>query len=351
MNAKKRLLLIGAGPTSSLISYNIAKNAKLKNAVDIHVFEKSRGIGGRFSTSRSTKNPDCLADLGAQYLTQNQSNQSMKPYFDTLTQHNLVRPLETSSIPGFRAAPKKSHYACVNGTSSIVKHFFEQAAVKKADIVFDCRVIKISPAASGKVEVTTEKQGIDTFDLVISTMPVPQILQLENSSELISDLDMKRNLSMVKYSTRFALGLFFDDEIRLASSTQPLNFIENDTVLRYWSIENVKRTGSFSGPTSVVVHTSIQYGAANVDVDNLKPQLFEKAVSIIPEAASIPNDSVKSHKWRYSQVLESYAGKPGCINLKDSIFAAGDGFSESGFEGCIYSAEKAVSAIEAALNL
>ncbi|CAL8074601.1 unnamed protein product [Orchesella dallaii] len=353
MNAKKKLLLIGAGPTSSLISYNIAKNAKLKNAVDIHVFEKSRGIGGRFATSRSTKNPDCLADLGAQYLTQSQSKQSLKPYFETLTKAALVRPLETSAIPGFRVDPTKSHYACVKGTSSIVKHFFEQASLEKTDMVFDCRVIKISKAEPGKVEVTTEKQGTSTFDIVISTMPVPQILQLENSSELLADLDMKRNLSMVKYSTRFALGLFFDAEIRLASSAQPLNFIENDPVFRYWSIENLKRTGTYNEPTSVVLHTNINYGAENAeeDKDALKPQLLEKTVEIIPEAASIPLDSVKSHKWRYSQVLESYAEKPGCIKLSDNIYAAGDGFSESGFEGCIYSAERAVAMIEASMNL
>ncbi len=52
-------------------------------------------------------------------------------------------------------------------------------------MIFNQRVTKIKPLASGKVEVTAENEAKNMFDIVISTMPVPQILQLDNSKELI----------------------------------------------------------------------------------------------------------------------------------------------------------------------
>lgn len=83
MSNKKTLLLIGAGPTSSLISYGINSNATLRNSIDIHVWEKAGGIGGRFSTSRSSKNSECYADLGAQYLTRSLDHPTSSSYFDS----------------------------------------------------------------------------------------------------------------------------------------------------------------------------------------------------------------------------------------------------------------------------
>ncbi len=80
--ARKKLLLLGAGPPSSLLAYNLQKSSKLKDVFDVHVWEKSRGIGGRFSTSRNPKNPiSSYADLGAQYLTCSSELQFSKPYF------------------------------------------------------------------------------------------------------------------------------------------------------------------------------------------------------------------------------------------------------------------------------
>jgi len=79
---KKKLLLIGAGPTSSLIAYNVKTCPLLSEAFEISVWEKAKGTGGRFATSRSPSNPKCYADLGAQYLTWSGKTFS-QPYFES----------------------------------------------------------------------------------------------------------------------------------------------------------------------------------------------------------------------------------------------------------------------------
>ena len=64
-----RLLIVGAGLTGSGTSALIKRRLPTTN-VDINIWEKSRGIGGRMTTHR---NEDGLGsvDLGAQYLTKN----------------------------------------------------------------------------------------------------------------------------------------------------------------------------------------------------------------------------------------------------------------------------------------
>jgi len=79
----KKLLIIGAGPTSSLIAYNISCCPQLKNLLDVHIWDKARGAGGRFSTSRSPNNDQCKVDLGAQYLTYSPGQEAdTKKYYD-----------------------------------------------------------------------------------------------------------------------------------------------------------------------------------------------------------------------------------------------------------------------------
>ena len=65
--APYRMLIVGAGLTASVTSALIKQHLP-NQSVEVHVWEKSRGIGGRMNTNRS---PDGQAtvDLGAQYIT------------------------------------------------------------------------------------------------------------------------------------------------------------------------------------------------------------------------------------------------------------------------------------------
>lgn len=89
----KRILLIGAGITSAVIA-NVLKRSQIHNSskipIELYIWEKARGAGGRFSTSRSPHNPNCTADLGAQYLTRTISNVVTQPYFDGMLMHLII---------------------------------------------------------------------------------------------------------------------------------------------------------------------------------------------------------------------------------------------------------------------
>ena len=62
-----RVAIVGAGLTGSLTACRLKKT--FKDDIAVTLVEKSRGAGGRMSTSRSTNNPNLTCDLGAQYIS------------------------------------------------------------------------------------------------------------------------------------------------------------------------------------------------------------------------------------------------------------------------------------------
>ena len=74
-----RLLIVGAGLTAAVTSALIKQCFHGQN-IEIHVWEKSRGVGGRMTSHRSSGGSG--VDLGAQYITKRgQYAEKHKRYF------------------------------------------------------------------------------------------------------------------------------------------------------------------------------------------------------------------------------------------------------------------------------
>lgn len=63
-----RLLIVGAGLTGS-VTASLLRRKFPKHILDITVWEKSRGAGGRMNTNRSPTDSRATVDLGAQYIS------------------------------------------------------------------------------------------------------------------------------------------------------------------------------------------------------------------------------------------------------------------------------------------
>jgi len=50
------------------------------------------------------------------------------------------------------------------------------------------------------------------------------------------------------------------------------------------------------------------------------------------------------------KVNNAYPGSPGCVPITKNFIGAGDGFSYSGFEGCIESAERTTDYLKSLLS-
>lgn len=341
-HAMERIIVAGAGMTGAMTAALLRLD--FSNA-EILVADKARGTGGRMSTSRSNKVDLSTVDLGAQYISINKDYKvKHKRYHDELISNGLLVPL-SGTIEGENSDKDTVHYVTPTGVSSLVKHFLQ----KSGSIVQTDNLITAVDIVKGEIKVTTSS-GSRLCDGLILTMPVPQILSLKgNMSELINS-DVKTKLESVSYSSRFALGLFYNKGTRLNYSWCG-KYITDNPCIRFVAIDNKKR-GIDSGP-SVVVHTSVPFSLKHLEKDKeeVKDIIMSHLTQVLPD---LPQPvEIKSHKWRYSQVHKGFEGSPGCVVLSDKplIILAGDGFIHSNMDGCIESALSVQKTIKDKSNL
>lgn len=123
------------------------------------------------------------------------------------------------------------------------------------------------------------------------------------------DPDLKEKLTQVQYTSRYALGLFYNEKVSIAPTESCMNFVDGNPVIRYWTLEDEKRllgqpNKSFDANSSAVVHTSVSFGAENIDrnADEVKEILLKGVAETCNSLQGKEPAFVKCHKWRYSQV-------------------------------------------------
>lgn len=334
-----KVLIIGGGITGGLCASAVQKAMPLAS---VTVWDKARGAGGRMTTTRSDSGNK--ADLGAQYITTSKETlQQFEEEYQPLLSEGLLQPL-SAQVEGLKAFPSgTSHFVAPDGLSSVVKHFLSQSG---ASVSFNKHVSSVAQEAD-LYKVETKDGTIETFNVVISTMPIPQLLALPGSGALLND-DIVENLKKVEYSTRFVLIWFYNKTSALPQLNWASKYLD-DEVFRYVTLDNVKRN-QHQEPTTVVFHTSIQFGAKNISKGkaDVEDELMARAKKLFPDWPT--PDGGKCHKWLFSQVQTVYPEAPGCVTVttNPTLILAGDAFSVSNFNGCIASARAAVNAVVAA---
>ncbi|XP_029953876.1 renalase isoform X2 [Salarias fasciatus] len=168
-----RVLIVGAGLTGSLCACLLRR--ELQSKVHIVVWDKSRGAGGRMSTSRSPDPSSHPADLGAQYISATPAYaQSHQSFYSELLAAGVLKPLDCI-IEGLKQKDISYNYVTPLGMSSLVKHFLSESG---ADLFLERHVTGVYRRGASW-EVKRKVGESETFDAVVLTMPVPQILQLE----------------------------------------------------------------------------------------------------------------------------------------------------------------------------
>jgi predicted NAD/FAD-dependent oxidoreductase len=247
-----RTCIVGAGPTGAIVSALLAPaaaarlptplatiaakaltqsvpsstQAKGSEPLQVEIYDKAKGAGGRMSTSRATgEAKGATVDIGAQYLTRFERlklvTSSVKDWFTNLESAGVLQPM-TAPVAGLKDSHKSlKNFVAPEGMSAVVKYFIAQSS---ATLVAGKEVVSLelsaeagehehaeSPGATWTVKCA---DGTEThFDAVVLTMPVPQLLALKGDIEAVmTGAGVKEALDKIKYSSRFALALFFAPE-------------------------------------------------------------------------------------------------------------------------------------------
>uniref|UniRef100_A0A3P9KJH5 Renalase, FAD-dependent amine oxidase n=1 Tax=Oryzias latipes TaxID=8090 RepID=A0A3P9KJH5_ORYLA len=341
-----RVLIVGAGLTGSLCACLLRR--ELQNKVRVVVWDKARGAGGRMSTSRPP--PDASshsADLGAQYITATPAYaQSHHSFYTELLSAGVLQPLDCP-IEGLRQRDGGQDYVPPRGMSSLVKHFLSQSG---ADVFLEHHVTALYRRGASW-EVERKAGGSETFDAVVLTMPVPQILQLQGDLGNLLSVQQRQQLDGVRFSSRFALALFFSPGA-VFSFGWAAKYVSDNACIRYIAVDNRKRGADNSGcGPSLVVHTSVPFGEKHLerDKEDVQPIILQELHRLLPD---LPQPvSIKCQKWRYSQVLTSVPDCPGHMTVLEQplLVCGGDAFCHSNFDGCVDSALSVLSVLKASL--
>ncbi|XP_013784782.1 renalase-like isoform X1 [Limulus polyphemus] len=339
-----RLLIVGSGVTGALTASLVRQERK---DLEIVVWDKAKGAGGRMSTSRSPTSPSCIADLGAQYLTATPDYvRSHAQFYEDLIESELLQPMISKFEGMKKVASGTLNFVTPNGSGSLVKYYLNKSG---AEVHFEHEVESIQRSEKSHWLVTTSSGASEKFEAVVMTVPVPQLFQLKGAvPELLAQSpEITEKLKNIFFSSRYALGLFYDDCPGFLNDLPwAAKYFPDDPMIRFIAVDNFKR-GSVDQLPAVVVHTSVTFGQSYLEDDKDKVQGL--IVNHLPELLPgfVPPSSMKCQRWRYSQVKCPFENTPGCVTLQESPLLAlgGDSFTHSNFDGCVDSAIKIVEEI------
>ena len=149
----------------------------------------------------------------------------------------------------------KEHFVAPGGCNTVVKHFLGESGIKLETGLFLKKLV--SNQENNSISAETRCGKIENFDYVLVSIPPPQLL---GDIEIEPDIDfqIKEKLAAVKYSSRYALLKYYDDDVDLRRANPEFgDFAVGYTKgrIRYWSIEGEKRGDQHN---ALMLHTDIQ---------------------------------------------------------------------------------------------
>jgi renalase len=315
-----KIAIVGAGITGCLL----ANFLDSKN-IDVSVFEKSRGCGGRAST-KQTAWGQC--DLGASIVQAQNAN--FIDFMQRLCEQDIVSQWpkkifvsqqNTGVKPSLdNYASDKKYYVFNSKMNAACRHWIKHAKLHTNNLVSQVRYI----VGKGWQLKSNEVWQPELFDKVLLTAPWPQSQVLIEQSELPIKLpDFSQS-----WTSCWSIGLKID---RLVASDVDFVYLKNQ------SVHTLIRDSS--KPLRPHVITSVDESNSEIWVAQIANKLSdelgtlgsEKAVSIaidsLCELFDLPKTSVTNtvaHYWRYAK--PSLAQKPlGILSQKDNgVYFAGD---------------------------
>jgi predicted NAD/FAD-dependent oxidoreductase len=279
---KPRIAVIGAGLSGLTLAHALADTAQ------VHVFEKSRGVGGRMSTRYADP---FYFDHGAQFFTAR--SKAFQAFLNPFIAQGAVAEWKGKVIafePGKK--PDKSmwfepHFVGTPNMNSLCKALAEGKAI----------------ALNTEVDALSEKQNdgwhlvdkagnaLGCFDWVVSTAPPPQTVKLFGRH-----LPAHNFLQQVKLEGCYALMIGFNtpwDKQWIAAKIR-------DNPLQ-WVAVNSSKPGRNRDVTSLVVHSRNDWAEAHMDDDMAAAQTF-----LVQQFESVTGigcggaEYLSTHRWRYA---------------------------------------------------
>ncbi|MEM8667658.1 MAG: FAD-dependent oxidoreductase [Planctomycetota bacterium] len=314
-----KVAIVGAGLGGLICARTLADHG-----IDVTLFEKSRGVGGRLSTRR-VSDFDLAVDHGAQYFTA--KDPRFTRYVHSWTQRGLVQPWmgrivelgEDGDVLEEKLGTPR--YVGVPSMNAIAKYLAEDLSIQH-----ETYVDQLTRCVDGAWELTSDQaESLGTFDSVITNCPPPQAFPLIRSSSFataVKDVHMQPCWAMWVAADSLA-NLPYDGA-----------FVNHGPIS--WICRNDRKPGRNNKP-HLVVHASAEWSREHLEDD--PEQVRKQLHHALEQTIGQPIDDVQLetvHRWRYSLAANSLSNE--CLwDPVTNLGACGDWCAGSRVEGAFLS--------------
>jgi len=293
-----RIAIIGAGMAGLSCAH-----ALQQHGLDVTLFEKSRGVGGRLATRRNEAGDSF--DHGAQYIT------TRSPEFSRFigTLQNERAAAEWKPHLGDGAAAHHPWFVGTPGMSALLKPLAQNLEVRTH------ATIRALERREHGWQLLGESDALpQPYDIVISTAPPAQTRALFED-----DPALQKQLDAVSVAPCWTLMIAFSAPLDVGFDAR--RFDEGSVS---WMARQASRPERLETRHAWVAHASASWSAEHLELTpeqaaTAMQQELSRAISqSLPEASL-----VMAHRWRYAMTTRPL-GRPFLANDDHSLFAGGD---------------------------
>ncbi len=332
-----RVAIVGSG-----VSAAAAARVLRAHHVEVQVYEKARGPGGRTSTRRQG---ELRFDHGAQYFTAR--SESLRRNLSAWVEQGVVAPytprMGVFDDDGWRVKGEEGpveRYVGVGGMNGLPRHLLGDTPVG-----YGTRLVRIDAAGGGSDRLTLifdvegEANQIMVDELIL-TAPAPQ------AADLLERLDpeLASRARAVRFRPTWAvMATIADVELPVDAG-----FVNRGPLS--WVAENRCRPGGTGELQHWVLHGSPEWSEEHLedDPEEVAEQLWEAFCDLWgdwrgSEDRLVP-ESLTAHRWRYARAEPAL--ETGVLRSRRwPITLAGDWLRGSRVEGAFLSGQAAASEI------
>lgn len=259
-----KIAIIGAGLSGCVSYYQLARLGH-----DVKIFEKSRGVGGRISTKYVD---NYKIDHGTPYFES--SNSKFLEFCDLLCSNNILRKTNNIFYP-------------VSGINKMCSFL-----IKEEDLITNTKIVSINNTSKSNIILYDDKNNkFEGFDLVIVTIPAPQILALD----LPISGHFKNLLNTVSYhqiATIFAYKRLSYTKCQFTNTKSIFKKIVDNSEKYSYTKEEFE---------SYVFHFTYELSDLIKSKNEIIPALY-KYISHSTKICNLSHFNLHSHFWKYAIV-------------------------------------------------
>ena len=293
-----KIAIIGSG----IAGLSAARELR-QNGVDVYLYEKSRGVGGRMSTRYAG---DWEFDHGAQYFTA--QDEDFKKTIDLAMQAGVIVAWPAKGLYLTEQEVSldigRARYVGYPRMNSLPKYW-----VDGLDIEFNHCVRRVERTDKWTLSFEDGSQATG-FDGVISTLPPEQARVI-----LPSDYPVGNDVSKAQMQPCFALMVGLPDPLYLEWDTLRIKDLPID-----WISINSAKPGRSSAKGALVIHSEANWSAEHVNADRdwIENVLVKTASAFLDlPLEEAPHKAL--HRWLFASRKTS--SDIDCLKREGFVFA------------------------------